>query len=77
MPPRLGNFPWAAAPDKQACLALRARQGTRISHRLILLTGSSPLTLKAKWKPPRKTGLNRAVQIQRKPLWNLTISASY
>jgi len=77
LPPCLENFPGAAVPDKAACLALRARQGTRISHRLIPLTGSSPLTLKAKGKLPRKTGLNRAVQIQRKPALNLTISASY
>jgi O-glycosyl hydrolase len=33
-------------------------------------------TSKAQGKPPRKTGLIRAVQIQSKPAWNLKISIS-
>ena len=70
----LGKLPVGAAPDNGDCLALRARQWTRISHRLMPLTGSVPPNLDDPRKAPRKTDLNRVAKIRRKPAWNLTIS---
>jgi len=46
----IGKLPCSAEPDNGTCLALCARQGTRISHKLIPLTGAARLTLKAKGK---------------------------
>jgi hypothetical protein len=39
-------------------------------------TGNSTPNPEGPRKTAKETGLNRAVQIQRKPAWNLTISTS-
>ena len=53
----LGKLPVGAAPDNGYCLALRARQWTRISHRLMPLTGSVPPNLDDPRKAPTENGL--------------------